>query len=333
MTALLIVAILITSTMMFGFSAKSIKVGWIRNDDDATAYWNAQITEVLDSYETEQLIKYKTFSSISKNQKKSTCDLSAQSRDLTIITSWTDFEAVSNTALSFPEKDFIAIDQSAEDLSPNLTCYTFEVYEGAFLVGVIAAMTTETDKIGFVGGMNFQLINEFEIGYRAGAKTVNPEIEIVVDYADSFTDENIGYEIAETQYNGGVDVIFHASGSVGNGVISAAEALSTDEVQKWVIGVDMDQSYLNEDHVLCSMVKNFGSAIDTALGMYIDNEASVGGTHTLGVEVDAVGFSDFAGNTSVEAVNNANYFKNEITVGNIVVPMTYEDLDTYINGL
>ncbi len=163
-------------------------------------------------------------------------------------------EAMIQAAEKFPEQKFAIVDSVVE--ADNVASITFAENEGSFLVGVIAGMQTETNKVGFIGGMKFPLIEKFEYGFRAGVKAVNPEAEVFVNYADSFEDAAKGKEIALVQHQKGADVIYHAAGGVGVGLIQAAE-----EEGFWAIGVDQDQSALSPSNVLCSMIKRVDNAV------------------------------------------------------------------------
>lgn len=142
----------------------------------------------------------------------------------------------------------------------NLTGVLFAAQEPSFVVGYIAARTTQTNKVGFVGGIASDNIYAFEYGYLAGvdyaSKELGRNIEVARQYAESFTDSAKGKSIAQKMFTQGTDVVYHAAGSTGIGVIEAAQ-----ETNKFVIGVDMDQSYLAPKNVLTSALKRVDEAI------------------------------------------------------------------------
>ncbi|MDP3387928.1 MAG: BMP family ABC transporter substrate-binding protein, partial [Eubacteriales bacterium] len=159
-------------------------------------------------------------------------------------------------------------------------------------------------------------------GYMAGVKSVNPNAEILFDYADSFTDSEIGMTLAAAQNNQNADVIFHAAGGTGLGVIEAA-----GELGFWAIGVDSDQSYLDPDHVLCSMVKRFDNAVYEAIKHVLDGSFE-GGKIVYGLKEEAVGYMDGAGNVSNQLAESAEQYKSKIISGEIIVPydeVTYDE--------
>lgn len=170
-------------------------------------------------------------------------------------------DAVAFTAKINPDIDvkFGIVDANTSG-SPNLTGVLFAAQEPSFVVGYIAGKTTQTDKVGFVGGVESDNIFLFEYGYLGGvayaAKELGKEIEVVRQYAESFTESAKGKSIAHKMYSGGADIIYHAAGGTGVGVIDSAK-----EMGKLAIGVDMDQSYLAPNNVLTSAIKRVDQAI------------------------------------------------------------------------
>ena len=164
---------------------------------------------------------------------------------------------ITNMAKEFPNKKFACVDytyDSAKTLPPNLVALNFKEEEGSFLVGALAALMTKTSTIGFIGGMQSPLIKKFEVGYTAGAKYANPKCEILIAYAgvsgDAFKNPGKGKELALGQFSRGADILYHASGVTGLGVIEAAR-----EKHKLVIGVDSDQYHEAPGYILTSMTK------------------------------------------------------------------------------
>jgi basic membrane protein A len=233
-------------------------------------------------------------------------------------------DAIKKVAMDYPEVEFACVDydvRPGEELPPNLAGLKFREEEGSFLVGILAAMFSKTGRIGFVGGMDIPLIHKFEAGYIAGAKHVNPGVSVTVAYAgttpQAFADPAKGKELALLQYGRGVDVIYHASGSTGNGVIEAAR-----ETGKYVIGVDSNQNYMAPGHVLTSMVKRVDNSVYMTIKAAIDGDFT-GGLHEFGLAEDGVGYAIDEHNESMiseemlEAVEDA---KAAIVAGEIVVP-------------
>ena len=163
-------------------------------------------------------------------------------------------DAVNEVAEQFPDVYFALIDNFVDQ--PNVASIQFAENEGAFLMGAIAAYMTETGKVGFVGGMETDVVKKFEAGYRAGVMTIDSDMEVLVSYAGAFNDPAKGKELALAQYDQGADVVFQVAGFTGTGVIDAAL-----ERDKMVIGVDRDQNYLAPDNVISSMMKGLGAGV------------------------------------------------------------------------
>lgn len=170
---------------------------------------------------------------------------------------------IEKVAREFPDKKFACVDYTwseGKEVPPNLLGIKFREEEGAYLVGALAGLVSESGIAGFVGGMDIPLIHKFESGYRAGFARVRPEGKVVVAYAgvtgDAFKNPARGRELAVAQLDSGADVIFHASGSTGLGVFEAVRARG-----KLAIGVDADQSDVAPGHVLTSMVKRVDVAV------------------------------------------------------------------------
>lgn len=222
----------------------------------------------------------------------------------------------------------------------NTVSITFKEHEGSFLVGVAAAMKTETDKLGFVGGIDSPLINKFETGFIAGAKSVNPDIEIDVQYAESFGDSSKGKMIAADMYNSGIDIIYHASGATGNGVFNEAKDLKNADPDRaiWVIGVDRDQHEEGQigDHnvTFTSMVKRVDVAVQDVTQLAMDGEFPGGEQLEFGIQENAISVADTNEEAMSEDIMSAvKEWEEKILNGEIEVPFTHEGLKTFEEGL
>jgi len=241
--------------------------------------------------------------------------------DLIVSVGFLMQSATAEAAAQFPEQKFAIIDEVVD--APNAAGLTFKEHEGSFLTGVIAGLMTETDKVGFVGGMQFALIEKFQYGFEAGVKAVNPDAEIIVNYTGAFDNPQLGKENALAQNQAGADVIYHASGACGIGVIEAA-----GEQGFWAIGVDMDQSALDPEHVLCSMIKRVDNATYLATKAVVD-ETFDGSNLVFGLAEEGVGYSDDAGNVPAEIAEMAENYKAAIIDGVFEVPYDKETFDAF----
>ncbi len=233
-------------------------------------------------------------------------------------------DSIKNVAEDYPDVHLACIDYDArpgEELPSNLAGLKFREEEGSFLVGVLAAMKTETGRIGFIGGMDIPLIHKFEAGYVAGARHVNPGISVTVAYAGTtplaFADPARGKELALLQYGRGVDVIYHASGSTGNGVIEAAR-----EAGRLAIGVDSNQNYMAPGNVLTSMVKRVDNAVYMTIKAVYEGTFE-SGVREFGLAEDGVAYAIDEYNEELiteEMIAAVEEAKAAIIAGEIAVP-------------
>lgn len=255
--------------------------------------------------------------------------------DLTVGCGFMMQQAMDNVSKQTADKKFLIIDSEVKN--PNVLSISFKEHEGSFLAGVVAAKTTKTGKIGFIGGKEGDVINRFESGFVAGIASVNPDMAKALMpkdektpgpnaiYVDSFDDQGKGYEAAKTLYNSGVDIIYHAAGGVGLGVFKAAK-----EMNKFAIGVDSDQAVTAagyKDVILFSMEKKVGVAVyDTIKDLQGGNFA--GGTKkTLGIKESAVGLAPtINAATSKDGIELSKKAETMIKDGKIVVPGTRKEL-------
>ena len=166
--------------------------------------------------------------------------------------------AIEKVAKEFPKLQFAIIDMVVQ--LPNVQSVLFKEQEGSFLVGVLAAQASKTNKVGFVGGMDIPLIRKFRCGYEQGAKYANPKTEVFSNMTGTthtaWSDPARGGELAKAQFGKGADVIFAAAGGTGIGVYQAAK-----DAGKLAIGVDSNQNYLQPGTMLTSMVKRIDLAV------------------------------------------------------------------------
>jgi basic membrane protein A len=199
-------------------------------------------------------------------------------------------DVVLDAAKQNPDQKYAIIDFAWDETPKNLVGVVFKAEQASFLVGYIAGRMTKTGKVGFVGGMSFPVIWGFEYGYRAGVMQANKDVEVLGQYAESFTDAAKGKSIANSMYQQGADIVFHAAGGAGDGVIEAAK-----EQGKWAIGVDRDQNYLAPDNVLTSAMKRVDNAIFNVAKDLVEGKWQGGSTISYGL---AEGGVDIAPTTS-----------------------------------
>ena len=238
-------------------------------------------------------------------------------------------DAITNAAQSNPDVSYAIVDNSYGDKTPaNVTGVMFRAQEPSFMVGYIAAKTTKTNKVGFVGGIKSEIIDQFQYGYQAGvqyaAKELGKDITVDVQYAESFSDASKGKAIANKMFSSGCDIVFHAAGGVGVGVIEAAK-----EANKFAIGVDRDQAYLAPDNVLTSALKLANVAVEN-LSKEAMNGTKIGGkTYTYGLKENAVGIPTENKNMDPAVYKAAIAIQDKIKDGSIVPPYNDETFKAF----
>ena len=243
----------------------------------------------------------------------------AQNSDLVLTAGYQMGAPLAKAAPDFPDVKFAIFDVALD--VPNVASINYKANEGSFLVGAIAALKSESGKIGYIGGADVPLLQEFEAGYVAGVHAVNPDAVVAVEY---ISDDAAGFgmperakEMALAQYGSGVDVIYAAAGGAGNGVLEAAR-----EQQKFVIWVDSNGNYLEPGIVLTSMVKELSASVIKVIHETI-NATFMGGARYLGLEDGGVSYAIDEHNQSLfsdEIVSRVESLKAQIVAGDIVVP-------------
>jgi basic membrane protein A len=227
-------------------------------------------------------------------------------------------DAVAAVAPQYPDINFVNVDVCwLDDPAGNIYQACYKEHEGSFLVGMIAAMASETGKIGFVGGMDIPLIRKFQGGYEQGAMYVNPDIEIHANMTgttpEAWNNPTKGAELTKAQVDKGADVVYQAAGGTGIGVLQAAA-----DAGIMGIGVDTNQNWMHPGNMLTSMLKRldltiFEQAQKTADGTF--EPAIV----VLGLADGMVGYAAEDGMVTDEMVAAVAAASAEIVSGNIVV--------------
>jgi basic membrane protein A and related proteins len=207
--------------------------------------------------------------------------------DPVIAVGFSNASAVEAVAPEFPDTHFTLIDSVLDQ--PNVRSVVFKEQEGSYLVGVLAALASKSGKVGFVGGMDIPLIRKFACGYVQGAKDTNPEIEVFQNMTgttpEAWNDQAKGAEITKSQIDRGADVVYHAAGGTGVGVLQAAA-----DAGIYGIGVDSNQNYLHPGQVLTSMLKRVDNAVYDTM-MDANKGEWTAGVEVLGLEQEGVGYA------------------------------------------
>ncbi|WP_232696773.1 BMP family lipoprotein [Brevibacillus daliensis] len=240
--------------------------------------------------------------------------------DLTFGVSFLMSDHVEKVAKENPDAK-VAIIDSVVDL-PNVTSITFKEHEGSYLAGVAAALSSKTGKIGFMGGVGTPVIKRFEAGFVAGAKAAKPDIKVVSIYTGAFDKPDLGKSTASTLFNQGVDIVFHAASSTGDGLFNEAKDRKAKGEEVWVIGVDMDQSKIfGTDITLTSMMKRVDEATYRVATDLMNGKFDGGKAVSLGLKENGVGLAEST-NISEDVWKKIEEFKQKIVNGEITVPET-----------
>lgn len=222
--------------------------------------------------------------------------------DLIVGVGFKLLNTIEESAKSYPDKKFAIIDGSFENEIPeNVVPILFNEEQSGYTVGLIAGKMTKSNKIAFIGGMDIPSCSNFFVGFEKAIKEINPDINVVSQYANSFTDSAKGKAIANQLYNDGVDIIFTAGGGVNLGVYESAK-----ESNKKAIGVDMPQSHIAPDTIVTSALKNVGTGLKLTIKDFIDGDFKGGEAKIFDLSNGGVGFekTDLIPQDIIEFVEN-----------------------------
>jgi basic membrane protein A len=245
--------------------------------------------------------------------------------DLIIGVGFAQTPIIELVAKDYPNIRFAIVDGVSN--LPNVASLVFKEHEGSYLVGMLAAKTTKTGTIGFLGGMDIGLIHRFKQGYEEGARAVNPNIRVIPNYVGvtdaAWNNPGKGKEIALAQISKGADVIFTAAGNSGLGAFDAVEqqGMQNGRATHFVIGVDSNQNMVKPGFVLTSMVKRVDNAVYDIIKDVVSGQFKAG-FHVYGLEKDGVGYAIDENNKALipeEAIKQTEEARQKIIKGEIKV--------------
>ncbi len=249
-------------------------------------------------------------------------------------------QPLQEAAEEYPDQKFILYDESvdfSDGANSNIFCITYKCYEGGYLAGVLAAGTSETNEIGFAGGFDIPLINDWLVGYIEGAKLINPDIKVNTGYMNSFTDAAKGKEIGVALYNSGADIVFQAAGGAGLGVLDAAK-----ETGNHAIGTDSDQSELfssdaeKADAIYASILKRVDLSIDKAIGKFVEGSLEFGAVEIYGLSDGCIEITDnewYQKNVPAEVRDKITEAKQSIIDGEVEIKSAFDMTDEEVAKL
>lgn len=258
-----------------------------------------------------------------------------QGADLVVGTGFMLENAIEAVARANPSARFLLIDSPLLDSQgrptelPNVRTVIFREEEGSFLAGALAGFVAQK-KVGFVGGMEIPLIKKFEAGFRAGLRVTKPTAEVVVAYTGSFDNVAAGKQLAADMLAKGVEVIFHAAGSDGLGVIQAVKEARAAKKNVFVIGVDSDQAHLAPEAVLSSMVKRVDWAVYQATRDLTQGTFTAGDV-ALGLKEGGVVLADVTVDfpKKASALEKLASLREDVMSGRVKVPSNQAELDAF----
>lgn len=317
-------------------TAKTVKVGLATdegglNDKSFNQAADEGIKKAKDELKT---IDYKAIESKKKDEYQPNLQALVDNKsDIIFGVGYQMGDTMTDIAKKYPDKKFAIIDSVVN--AKNVASLTFKEEEGSFLVGVIAGKTTKANKIGFIGGKDFELINKFAAGYMAGAKTVNPNVQFDIRYANDYANPTKGEELATSMYNGGCDVIYHAAGGTGLGLFKAAKSMTKPDKKLWAIGVDQDQAVKVPEYadvILSSMMKRVDTATyDTVKSLAKDSKFAGGTTKVYGLKENGVDIAPSSNkNVPKDILDLVAKYKTAIIDGKVKVPTTKDEAAKFV---
>ena len=235
-----------------------------------------------EKFKSETGIEYREFEIANDAQREQALrKFAGDGNNPIVVAGFSWAAALEKVSAEYPDTKFAIIDMVVAG-KPNVKSIVFKEQEGSYLAGIMAALAAKSDKVGFVGGMDIPLIHKFACGYVGGVKSVKPNAEVFQAYTGSdpsaWNDPVKGGEITKSQISQGADVVYHAAGGTGVGVLQAAA-----EANKLGIGVDSNQNGLQPGKVLTSMLKRVDVAVYNSF-MDAKNDKFVADIQNLGLK-------------------------------------------------
>lgn len=272
-------------------------------------------------------------------------DVSDGEWDIVLVGTFSSVEPLEKVAANHPDQKYIIFDtlmDYSDGKNANVYSMNYKGNEGAFLAGALASMVTTSDMpkanpekvVGWIGGLDITLINDFVLGFIQGAAEVDPEVKTSVAYVGSFDDPAKGKEMAKVLYDSGCDIVYNGAAQSGLGVLDAAK-----EAQKYAIGTDSDQAMIFKDDpdkanmILTSQMKRVDNTVRIAVEKYMDGTLQFGTGETFGIKEGAIGLSDnefYQKNVPEEFRDRIKELEQKVLDGEIIVDTAYGLEDSVI---
>lgn len=253
-------------------------------------------------------------------------------KELILATNFVENQAIETIASQSQDTKFAVLNSVIDPQYENVYSFDIKTNESAFLVGYLAGLRTQSNRVGYIGFEPSILSDYYEYGFKAGltyaAKELNKEIGLKVEYVDTFSDQNKGKELADSIYENGIDIIYQTVGNTGIGVIESAI-----EFNRMVIGNELDQSNKSKSNVLTSSIIKYDDISEYIVNGI--NANSIGaGKNKLGIKEDAVGIPAFdeEGILSIDLYNKAILVEEKIKKEEIIVPFDLESFELFVEN-
>ena len=317
LTAIVLIVGLVAVT---GVVAAPLKVAMVTSESGlGDRSFNDMMYQGMQRAEKELGVKVNVIQPKSISEFKSTLARASQlGFDIIIGSSFDMITPMKEVAAQFPKQKYGIVDVGNDPIAPNVVSSVTKDWEGSFLVGAIAAKTTKTGIIGFVGGKDIPIIHRFYLGYYFGAKMIDPKVQVLESYSGTFTDPAAGKEYTLALINRKSDINFAVAGATSAGVIEAAKQTKT-----FAIGVDSNQNYLAPGFVLTSMVKRVDNQAYDFIKLVVDGKFKGGTVLVYGLKEKGVDYAMDDNNKGL--ISDANLklvedLRAKVIAGQIVVP-------------
>lgn len=254
--------------------------------------------------------------------------------DLIVGLGFDQADPMKKVAAEFPDQKWLMIDGVIENMN-NVRSITFKDFEKAFLIGGFAGQLTTLPLpkgnpdcvLGGVGGMDIPLIRAFAAGYSAGARYINPDCKVILNYVGGWADSAKGKEIALSMYDQKADIVYAFAGGSGLGVFEAAKARDL-----YALGTDVNQNYIDPDHIVLSAQRYLDNVIYDTIKELKENKKFEAGWHQLGLKENAVGYTLQDSKVAVpeDVVKKVEEMKQKVISGELVPPSTLEEVDAFV---
>src|SRR4051812_10347684 len=234
-------------------------------------------------------------------------------------------DAINTVAPQYPDTFFQLIDSVSD--AGNVQSVLFKEQQIGYLAGIVAGKVTKTNKIGIVGGQRIPPVIRYEVGFVAGVKSVNADAQVIINYTDTFGDQDLGKQTAAAQFNQGADIIFPIAGLTGTGAyLAAAELNKMGEI--WVVGVDTAQDHLAPGYELCVAQKGVDFAVYEACKAIVDGDFKTG-TQNLGLSEGGVSIVLYEGRVPADVAALTHGYEKAIIDGTIEPPVDDDTAKTF----